>query len=32
MTGLAGIGDFYTLLYSDGKLNMMSVLGYGDDL
>jgi lantibiotic modifying enzyme len=32
MTGLAGIGDFYALLYSEGKLNMMSVLGYGDDL
>jgi lantibiotic modifying enzyme len=32
MTGLAGIGDFYVLLYSDGKFNMMGGLGYGDDL
>ncbi|MGI8742060.1 MAG: lanthionine synthetase LanC family protein, partial [Bryobacteraceae bacterium] len=32
MTGLAGIGDFYVLLYSNGKLNMLGPLGYGDDL
>jgi lantibiotic modifying enzyme len=31
MTGLAGVGDFYVLLYSDGKLGMMGALGYGDD-
>ncbi|MGI8745518.1 MAG: lanthionine synthetase LanC family protein [Bryobacteraceae bacterium] len=32
MTGLAGIGDFFALLASDGKLNMFGPLGYGDDM
>jgi predicted Zn-dependent peptidase/rhamnogalacturonyl hydrolase YesR len=32
MTGLAGIGDFFVLLYSDGKLNMFGPLGFGDDI
>lgn len=31
VTGLAGIGDFFMLLYSDGKLNMLGPRGYGDD-
>jgi lantibiotic modifying enzyme len=31
-TGLAGIGDFLVMLYTDGKLNMMGGLGFGDDL
>lgn len=32
MTGLAGMGDFFVLLYSGGKLNMMGGLGYGDEM
>jgi hypothetical protein len=32
MTGLAGIGDFLVMLYTNGKLNMMGMLGFGDDL
>lgn len=32
MTGLAGIGDFFVLLATDGRLNMFGPLGYGDDL
>lgn len=28
MTGLAGIGGFFVLLNSGGKLNMMGGLGY----
>ena len=31
MTGIAGVGDFFILLSSDGKQNMMMGLGYGDD-
>lgn len=31
MTGLAGVGDFFVLLYTGGRLGMMSALGYGDD-
>lgn len=32
MTGLAGVGDFLILLYTQGRLNMFGPLGYGDDL
>lgn len=32
MTGLAGVGDFLVLMYSEGGLNMFGPLGYGDDL
>ena len=32
MTGVAGAGDFLVLLYTNGKLNMMGLLGYGDDI
>ena len=32
MTGLAGVGDFYAMIATNGKLNMMGVLGYGDDI
>jgi lantibiotic modifying enzyme len=32
LNGLAGIGDFFIFLYSNGKLPMMGGLGYGDDL
>ena len=31
MTGIAGIGDFFAWLASDGKRHMISGLGYGDD-
>jgi len=31
-TGLAGIGDFLVMLYTNGSLNMMGMLGFGDDL
>lgn len=31
MTGIAGIGDFFVWLASDGKRHMISGLGYGDD-
>jgi lantibiotic modifying enzyme len=30
--GLAGIGDFLVMLYTNGNLNMMGMLGFGDDL
>jgi len=32
MNGLAGIGDFFVLVYSEGRLSMFGPLGYGDDL
>jgi hypothetical protein len=32
MTGLAGIGDFYAFLYSEGKHRMLGALEYGDDM
>ncbi|MGH8236091.1 MAG: lanthionine synthetase LanC family protein [Steroidobacteraceae bacterium] len=32
MTGVAGVGDFLVLLYSEGKLNMFGPLGYGEDV
>jgi len=32
MTGLAGIGDFFVLLYTEGRLGMFGPLGYGDDI
>jgi len=32
MTGLAGVGDFFVLLQSEGRLKMFGPLGYGDDL
>lgn len=31
MTGIAGIGDFFAWLASNGKRHMISGLGYGDD-
>jgi lantibiotic modifying enzyme len=31
-SGLAGIGDFFVFLFSNGKIPMMGGLGYGDDL
>lgn len=31
MTGLAGVGDFFVYLLSDGKFSMVGGLGYGDD-
>jgi zinc protease len=32
MTGLAGVGDFFVLLYSGGALSMFGPLGYANDL
>ncbi len=31
-TGLAGIGDFFIFLYSNGRTRMFGGLGFGDDL
>lgn len=32
MSGLAGVGDFFALLYTQGELSMFGPLGYGDDM